>query len=83
MRELLAPAGNMDAFKAAIANGCNAIYLGTHQIRVHLASIGHPLLHDKLYGKASKERMMLHATRLSFIHPFTNEIHTIECQPNF
>ena len=28
MRELLAPAGNMDAFKAAIANGCNAIYLG-------------------------------------------------------
>ena len=55
----------------------------THQIRVHLASIGHPLLHDKLYGKASKERMMLHATRLSFIHPFTNEIHTIECQPNF
>ena len=28
MRELLAPAGNMDAFKAAIANGCDAIYLG-------------------------------------------------------
>ena len=28
MKELLAPAGNIDAFKAAIANGCNAIYLG-------------------------------------------------------
>lgn len=55
----------------------------THQIRVHLASIGHPLLHDKLYGKASKERMLLHAFRISFLHPLTNQEKVVECRPDF
>jgi 23S rRNA pseudouridine1911/1915/1917 synthase len=43
----------------------------THQIRVHLHSIGHPILGDKVYGKASNEqgRQMLHAWRLGFFHP--------------
>jgi len=43
----------------------------THQIRVHLQSIGHPLLGDKLYGKKPNEyrRQMLHAWRLGFFHP--------------
>jgi 23S rRNA pseudouridine1911/1915/1917 synthase len=48
------------------------IYTGrTHQIRVHLHSIGHPVLGDKVYGKASGEydRQMLHAWRLGFFHP--------------
>ena len=48
------------------------IYTGrTHQIRVHLHSIGHPVLGDKVYGKASSEygRQMLHAWRLGFFHP--------------
>jgi 23S rRNA pseudouridine1911/1915/1917 synthase len=48
------------------------IYTGrTHQIRVHLHSIGHPLLGDKVYGKTSSEysRQMLHAWRLGFFHP--------------
>jgi 23S rRNA pseudouridine1911/1915/1917 synthase len=45
----------------------------THQIRVHLHSIGHPILGDKVYGKPSSEheRQMLHAWRLSFFHPIT------------
>jgi 23S rRNA pseudouridine1911/1915/1917 synthase len=45
----------------------------THQIRVHLHSIGHPVLGDKVYGKASSEyhRQMLHAWRLGFFHPMT------------
>jgi 23S rRNA pseudouridine1911/1915/1917 synthase len=45
----------------------------THQIRVHLHSIGHPVLGDKIYGKTSSghERQMLHAWRLAFFHPIT------------
>jgi RluA family pseudouridine synthase len=47
----------------------------THQIRVHLSSIGHPILNDSLYGKTSAlipdtgTRLMLHASKLSFQHP--------------
>jgi 23S rRNA pseudouridine1911/1915/1917 synthase len=42
----------------------------THQIRVHLAAIGHPVVGDGVYGKRSDEGpLMLHAWRLSFAHP--------------
>lgn len=42
----------------------------THQIRVHLKHLGHPLLGDELYGKrAGFARQMLHAWRLGFTHP--------------
>ncbi|QJU59620.1 RluA family pseudouridine synthase [Sphingomonas sp. AP4-R1] len=55
----------------------------THQVRVHMASIGHPLLGDPVYGRASKEqrklldslgfeRQALHAAHLGFIHPVTS-----------
>lgn len=46
----------------------------THQIRVHLSYMGHPLLGDVLYGarknQALRNRQALHAARLQFIHPF-------------
>ena len=49
----------------------------THQIRVHMTSIGHPLLGDELYGRrASKFRLQgqtLHAASIGFIHPVTGE----------
>jgi 23S rRNA pseudouridine1911/1915/1917 synthase len=46
----------------------------THQIRVHMAHLGHPLVADELYGgarAAGLERQALHAFRLAFEHPFT------------
>ena len=46
----------------------------THQIRVHLAAIGHPVVGDRLYGRrVSVERMFLHAATLGFAHPVTAE----------
>lgn len=69
----------------------------THQIRVHLAAIGLPVLGDTLYGPARGKganqsplsaqiqslasRQMLHASRLSFIHPLTGEGLNLEAPP--
>lgn len=48
----------------------------THQIRVHMAAIGHPVCGDPQYGTAGEyglRRQFLHAARLAFIHPATGE----------
>ncbi len=45
----------------------------THQLRVHLASIGHPIVGDVLYNAQAAERVCLHATSLEFVHPVTKE----------
>jgi len=48
----------------------------THQIRVHMAAIGHPVCGDPLYGAAGRyglERQFLHAERLAFEHPVTGQ----------
>jgi 23S rRNA pseudouridine1911/1915/1917 synthase len=45
----------------------------THQIRVHLAAIGHPLAGDWLYGERNAARPMLHAAELVMTHPVTNQ----------
>ena len=48
----------------------------THQIRVHMAEIGHPLVGDETYGgrvTGAMTRQALHACRLAFVHPATGE----------
>jgi 23S rRNA pseudouridine955/2504/2580 synthase len=61
----------------------------THQIRVHLAHIGHPLAGDDKYGdfawnrelaREGLKRMFLHAWRVSFTHPVTGERMQIEAE---
>ncbi len=50
----------------------------THQIRVHCAAAGHPLLGDHLYGEPGPQsRHLLHAWKLSFRRPFTGELLTL------
>jgi 23S rRNA pseudouridine1911/1915/1917 synthase len=45
----------------------------THQIRVHLSAIGHPVVGDWLYGVRNAVRPMLHAAEIEMNHPLTNE----------
>jgi 23S rRNA pseudouridine955/2504/2580 synthase len=62
----------------------------THQIRVHLAHAGHPVLGDDKYGdfdlnhrleKRGVRRLLLHASRLAFSHPLTGEALKLEAPP--
>jgi len=54
----------------------------SHQLRVHLLSIGHIIIGDGLYSdiEAKKQqRLLLHANKIKFIHPCTNKTIAIEC----
>ena len=53
----------------------------THQIRVHLVHLGHPILGDGLYGGAPSDRLWLHAWRLGLNHPVTGEPLLLEAPP--
>ncbi len=67
----------IERFKNASLVKCILETGRTHQIRVHMASIGYPLVGDPTYGfkkgKFKNEGQMLHAKTLGFIHPTTNE----------
>ena len=58
----------------------------THQLRVHMAAIGHPIIGDQLYGETAgfkAERLLLHSRFLSFIHPLSGEQLAMTCEPPF
>lgn len=58
----------------------------THQLRVHLSEIGHPILGDTLYGGAVSDaarRLLLHACMLSFAHPSNNSPLAFICESPF
>jgi len=61
----------------------------THQLRVHLAAIGHPIAGDVLYGGNAlyhgppAARLMLHASALSFVHPVSGEVLELHSAPPF
>lgn len=59
----------------------------SHQLRVHMEAMGHPILGDDFYGTpascAKAERLMLHASRIEFGHPETGALLRIECPPPF
>jgi len=57
----------------------------THQIRVHMAALGHPVLNDPLYGRSDARLPLpgqaLHAWRLRFKHPRTQQMMSFESEP--
>jgi tRNA pseudouridine32 synthase / 23S rRNA pseudouridine746 synthase len=59
----------------------------THQLRVHLRAIGHPILGDALYAPpqvlAAAARLMLHASALALVHPHTGEALQLQAPPPF
>ncbi|MBN2163748.1 MAG: RluA family pseudouridine synthase [Pontiellaceae bacterium] len=54
----------------------------SHQLRVHMQSIGHPIVGDRIYGHPA-ERLMLHAEMLAFVHPETGDPIRLECPAPF
>ena len=59
----------------------------THQLRVHLQAIGHPILGDALYApptvQARSARLLLHASELAFTHPQTGQAMHLVSPPPF
>jgi 23S rRNA pseudouridine1911/1915/1917 synthase len=69
----------LEALDGAALVECRLETGRTHQVRVHMSSIGHPLLGDQVYGRGKPtfgdfvfERQALHAARLGFVHPVTS-----------
>ncbi len=59
----------------------------SHQLRVHMLSLGHPILGDPLYAEGEAltmaERLLLHATQLGFTHPHSGKAMVFESPPPF
>ncbi|GAB6069810.1 RluA family pseudouridine synthase [Thiomicrorhabdus hydrogeniphila] len=59
----------------------------SHQLRLHMKSLGHPILGDNLYADTTSlnqsNRLMLHAKTLNFTHPITQQLMQFDCPSNF
>ncbi|PJL10077.1 RNA pseudouridine synthase [Stenotrophomonas maltophilia] len=55
----------------------------SHQLRLHMASLGHPIVGDVLYGAVAAQRVHLHARELRFTHPVTGEALAFESATPF
>lgn len=55
----------------------------THQLRVHMLWLGHPICGDTLYGNDDYPRLMLHAQTLEFAHPLTGDKIAFASEPDF
>lgn len=59
----------------------------SHQLRVHMQALGHPILGDEFYAHeaalAAADHLQLHAAELGFVHPDTGEPVVFECPPEF
>ena len=76
----------LERLRGATLLECKLTTGRTHQIRVHMASIGHPLLGDPLYGPKKSPYpvtggQLLHAFRIGFVHPRTGEEMLFEAPP--
>jgi 23S rRNA pseudouridine1911/1915/1917 synthase len=82
-------AARTDVDRIAVRDGASAVHCTlhtgrTHQIRVHLASRGHPLVGDLLYGgrpALGMQRQALHAVRLAFAHPLRGDRLVFDAEP--
>lgn len=79
-RQALTHYSTIEKFKEAALLNVTIETGRTHQIRVHMAHLGHPILGDREYGRASAgpgdiriDRQMLHAAQLTFEHPTTGD----------
>ncbi len=59
----------------------------THQLRVHMLSLGHPIIGDQLYSspeiQAQAPRLLLHAQHIQLTHPITGSVISVECKAEF
>lgn len=77
----------LSAREATIHGSCQPVTGRTHQLRVHLQAIGHPIIGDTLYAPAEvackADRLLLHAAVLGFAHPRTGAWVQLRSTPAF
>lgn len=71
-----------------VAAGCTRVSLHprtgrSHQLRVHMAELGHPIVGDVFYGAKASSRVCLHATQLRLVHPANHQYAEWQSPPPF
>lgn len=72
----------LERYKNASLIECELETGRTHQIRVHMKYINHPVINDPVYGKNNRGKFgqLLHAKEITFTHPTTKEVMTFSCE---